>query len=107
MICMMNMELIMDEEEEALKAKKKEEKQEKKAKKASKQVSKKASKKDYDEDEFEGYDEDFDDEDPWVTENIAKAMEQKPVKKQSVRRKSRQDAHTCKRKAAIKRCHVL
>ena len=61
----------LDEEEEALKAKKKEEKQEKKAKKASKQVSKKASKKYDDENEFEGYDED----DLWVTENIAKAME--------------------------------
>ena len=48
----------LDEEEEALKAKKKEEKQEKKAKKASKQVSKKASKKYDDENEFEGYDED-------------------------------------------------
>ena len=67
----------MDEEEEELKAKKKA------AKKAAKKPTKKATKKDYDEDEFEGYDEDFDDEDPWVTENIAKTMKQKPVKKQS------------------------
>ena len=80
----------LDEEEEALKAKKKEEKQEKKAQKASKQVSKKASKKYDDEDEFEGYDED----DLWVTENIAKAME-KPKKQKSVK-------HATAKKAAAK-----
>ena len=80
----------LDEEEEALKAKKKEEKQEKKAKKASKQVSKKASKKYDDENEFEGYDED----DLWVTENIAKAME-KPKKQKSVK-------HATAKKAAAK-----
>ena len=80
----------LDEEEEALKAKKKEEKQEKKAQKASKQVSKKASKRYDDEDEFEGYDED----DLWVTENIAKAME-KPKKQKSVK-------HATAKKAAAK-----
>ena len=80
----------LDEEEEALKAKKKEEKQEKKAQKASKQVSKKAAKKYDDEDEFEGYDED----DLWVTENIAKAME-KPKKQKSVK-------HATAKKAAAK-----
>ena len=80
----------LDEEEEALKAKKKEEKQEKKAQKASKQVSKKTAKKYDDEDEFEGYDED----DLWVTENIAKAME-KPKKQKSVK-------HATAKKAAAK-----
>lgn len=80
----------LDEEEEALKAKKKEEKQEKKTQKASKQASKKASKKYDDEDEFEGYDED----DLWVTENIAKAME-KPKKQKSVK-------HATAKKAAAK-----
>ena len=35
----------------------------------------------------EDYEDDFDDEDPWVTENIAKAMEHKPAKKQSARQK--------------------
>ncbi len=80
----------LDEEEEALKAKKKEEKQEKKAQKASKQVSKKASKRYDDEDEFEGYDED----DLWVTENIAKAME-KP-------KRSRRASNTQRQKKGVR-----
>lgn len=72
----------MDEEEEVLKAKKKEAKKEEKAKKASKKAKKKPAKKYYDEDEFEGYDDDddFDDEDPWITENIAKAMDTSNMK---------------------------
>ena len=42
----------------------------------------KAKKEIADEDEFEGYnDDDFDDEDPWATENIAKAMKEEPAKK--------------------------
>lgn len=74
----------MDEEEEILKEQKKAAKKKEKIIKASNKSSKnKSSKKYYDEDEFESYDDDddFDDEDPWVTENIAKAMDRKPVKK--------------------------
>lgn len=77
----------MDEEEAELKAKKKEAKAGKKAaKKVQKEEAKKAPKKVQkeiaDEDEFEGYnDDDFDDEDPWATENIAKAMKEEPAKK--------------------------
>nr|WP_296030605.1 cohesin domain-containing protein [uncultured Dorea sp.] len=77
----------MDEEEAELKAKKKEAKAGKKAaKKVQKEEAKKAPKKvqkeNADEDEFEGYnDDDFDDEDPWATENIAKAMKEEPAKK--------------------------
>lgn len=73
----------MDEEEEILKEKKKAAKKKEKNKKS----SNKSSKKYYGEDEFEDYEDDFDDEDPWVTENIAKAMEHKPAKKQSARQK--------------------
>ena len=73
----------MDEEEEILKEKKKAAKKKEKNKKS----SNKSSKKYYEEDEFEDYEDDFDDEDPWVTENIAKAMEHKPAKKQSARQK--------------------
>lgn len=79
----------MDEEEEALKEKKKEAKKEAKVKKASKKAKKKPAKKYYDEDEFEGYDDDddFDDEDPWVTENIAKAMDTSNMKKKKPSKK--------------------
>ena len=73
----------MDEEEEILKEKKKAAKKKEKNKKS----SNKSSKKNYGEDEFEDYEDDFDDEDPWVTENIAKAMEHKPAKKQSAKQK--------------------
>ena len=73
----------MDEEEEILKEKKKAAKKKEKNKKS----SNKSSKGYYEEDEFEDYEDDFDDEDPWVTENIAKAMEHKPAKKQSARQK--------------------
>lgn len=73
----------MDEEEEILKEKKKAAKKKEKNKKSSNMSSKKY----YGEDEFEDYEDDFDDEDPWVTENIAKAMEHKPAKKQSARQK--------------------
>lgn len=88
----------MDEEEEVLKAKKKEEKKEEKAKKASKKAKKKPAKRDYDEDEFEGYDDDddFDDEDPWVTENIAKAMDTSKMnmkKKKPSKKKSSKGVH--------------
>lgn len=48
--------------------------------------------------EFEDYEDDFDDEDPWVTENIAKAMEHKPAKKQSARQKSQQGVQNLKEK---------
>ena len=68
----------MDEEEKKKAAKKKEK---------NKKSSNMSSKKYYGEDEFEDYEDDFDDEDPWVTENIAKAMEHKPAKKQSARQK--------------------
>ncbi|WP_454970488.1 cohesin domain-containing protein [Dorea sp.] len=78
----------MDEEEEILKEQKKAAKKKEKNKKSSNNSSKnKLSKKYYEEDEFEDYEDDFDDEDPWVTENIAKAMEHKPAKKQSARQK--------------------
>lgn len=73
----------MDEEEEILKEKKKAAKKKEKNKKSSNMSSKKY----YGEDEFEDNEDDFDDEDPWVTENIAKAMEHKPAKKQSARQK--------------------
>lgn len=73
----------MDEEGEILKEKKKAAKKKEKNKKSSNMSSKKY----YGEDEFEDYEDDFDDEDPWVTENIAKAMEHKPAKKQSARQK--------------------
>lgn len=73
----------MDEEEEILKEKKKAAKKKEKNKKSSNESSKGY----YEEDEFEDYEDDFDDEDPWVTENIAKAMEHKPAKKQSARQK--------------------
>lgn len=73
----------MDGEEEILKEKKKAAKKKEKNKKS----SNKSSKGYYEEDEFEDYEDDFDDEDPWVTENIAKAMEHKPAKKQSARQK--------------------
>ena len=73
----------MDEEEEILKEKKKAAKKKEKNKKSSNMSSKKY----YGEDEFEDYEDDFDDEDPWVTENIAKAMDHKPAKKQSARQK--------------------
>ena len=53
---------------------------------------KKQSKKYDDEDEFEGYDED----DLWVTENIAKAME-KPKKQKSVK-------HATAKKCSCKGC---
>lgn len=83
----------MDEEEEEKKIQKKAAKKADKAKKKAKKSSKKpvpakeSSRYDYDEDEFEDYEDDFDDEDPWVTENIAKAMERKPVKKQPAKQK--------------------
>lgn len=81
----------MDEEEAVLKEKKKEEKKEEKAKKASKKVKKKPAKKYYDEDEFEGYGEedDFDDEDPWITENIAKAMDTSNMKSKKSSKKKK------------------
>lgn len=79
----------MDEEEAVLKEKKKEEKKEEKAKKASKKVKKKPAKKYYDEDEFEGYDDDFDDEDPWITENIAKAMDTSNMKSKKSSKKKK------------------
>lgn len=77
----------MDEEEEEKKIQKKAAK--KKAKKSAKKAApaKKSSRYDYDEDEFEGYEDDFAEEDPWVTENIAKAMERKPAKKQPAKQK--------------------
>lgn len=83
----------MDEEEEEKKIQKKAAKKADKAKKKAKKSSKKpvsakeSSRYDYDEDEFEDYEDDFDDEDPWVTENIAKAMERKPAKKQPAKQK--------------------
>ncbi len=83
----------MDEEEEEKKiqkkAAKKADKAKKKAKKSAKKPApaKKSSRYDYDEDEFEGYEDDFAEEDPWVTENIAKAMERKPAKKQPAKQK--------------------
>ena len=77
------------DEEEVLKAKKKETKKEEKAKKASKKVKKKPAKKYYDEDEFEGYDDDFDDEDPWITENIAKAMDTSNMKSKKSSKKKK------------------
>lgn len=83
----------MDEEEEEKKIQKKAAKKADKAKKKAKKSSKKpvsakeSSRYDYDEDEFEDYEDDFDDEDPWVTENIAKAMERKPAKKQPTKQK--------------------
>lgn len=83
----------MDEEEEEKKIQKKAAKKADKAKKKAKKSSKKPvsakelSRYDYDEDEFEDYEDDFDDEDPWVTENIAKAMERKPAKKQPAKQK--------------------
>ena len=77
------------EEEEEPKKDKKAAKKEKKAAKKDKKASKKASRSRYDEDEFEEYDDDYDD-DPWVTENIAKAMDttanmrsRKPSKKKA------------------------
>lgn len=71
-----------DEEEEELKEKKEKKKEKKKEVKANTKAAKKAPKKAApkysDEDEFEGYDDDdFDDEDPWSTEN----MEKEPAKK--------------------------
>lgn len=77
------------DEEEVLKAKKKETKKEEKAKKASKKVKKKPAKKYYDEDEFEGYDDDFDDEDPWITENIAEAMDTSNMKSKKSSKKKK------------------
>ena len=83
----------MDEEEAEKKIQKKAAKKVNKEKKKNKKTSKKpaavkkTSRFDYGEDEFEDYEDDFDDEDPWVTENIAKAMEHKPAKKQSARQK--------------------
>lgn len=71
------------DEEAVLKEKKKE------AKKASKKVKKKPAKKYYDEDEFEGYDDDFDDEDPWITENIAKAMDTSNMKSKKSSKKKK------------------
>ena len=71
------------DEEAVLKEKKKE------AKKASKKVKKKPAKKYYDEDEFEGYDDDFDDEDPWITENIAKAMDTSNMKSKKASKKKK------------------
>ena len=78
----------MDEEEAEKKIQKKAAKKVNKEKKKNKKTAKKpaavkkTSRFDYGEDEFEDYEDDFDDEDPWVTENIAKAMEHKPDKKQ-------------------------
>ena len=83
----------MDEEEAEKKIQKKAAKKVNKEKKKNKKTAKKpvavkkTSRFDYGEDEFEDYEDDFDDEDPWVTENIAKAMEHKPAKKQSARQK--------------------
>ena len=83
----------MDEEEAEKKIQKKAAKKVNKEKKKNKKTAKKpaavkkTSRLDYGEDEFEDYEDDFDDEDPWVTENIAKAMEHKPAKKQSARQK--------------------
>lgn len=71
------------DEEAVLKEKKKE------AKKASKKVKKKPAKKYYDEDEFEGYDDDFDDEDPWITENIAKTMDTSNMKSKKSSKKKK------------------
>lgn len=70
-------------------------KEKKKIKKTAKnqRAVKKTSRFDYGEDEFEDYEDDFDDEDPWVTENIAKAMEHKPAKKQSARQKKPKKTH--------------
>ena len=94
----------MDVEEEEKKIQKKAAKKADKAKKKSKKAAKnstpakKATRYDYVEDEFEGYDDDdFDDEDPWVTENIAKAMEKKPVKKQSAKKKKGSGRTTAER----------
>lgn len=79
----------MDEEEEEKKIQKKAAKKADKAKKKAKKSApaKKSSRYDYDEDEFEGYEDDFAEEDPWVTENIAKAMEREPAKKQPAKQK--------------------
>ena len=52
-------------------------------------MKKKPAKKYYDEDEFEGYDDDFDDEDPWITENIAEAMDTSNMKSKKSSKKKK------------------
>ena len=104
----------MDEEEEEKKIQKKAAKKADKAKKKAKKSSKKpvsakeSSRYDYDEDEFEDYEDDFDDEDPWVTENIAKAMERKPAKKQPAKqKKSARHTEPAREKRVSKGVHSL